>query len=125
VVALEQSGFPGNAHAAYETALGKWPDNLAALMGLGNTAYELGDPAGSEKAFRRAADLHAESDAALNNLAQVLADEGRFAEAQSAVRRALALDGPNRAVAERTLHEIREKSRHIQNDDDSGTISSR
>jgi hypothetical protein len=26
VVALEQAGFPGNAHAAYETALGKWPD---------------------------------------------------------------------------------------------------
>lgn len=109
VVALEQAGFPGEAHAAYETALGKWPDNLTALMGLGNTAYELGDPAGSERAFRRAADLHAGSDAALNNLAQVLADEGRFAEAQSAVRRALELDGPNKAVAERTLHDIRQK----------------
>jgi tetratricopeptide (TPR) repeat protein len=109
VIALERAGRPADARAAYEAALGKWPDNLTALMGLGNTAYELGDPDGSERAFRRAADLHAESDAALNNLAQVLADEGRFAEAQSAVRRALALDGPNRAVAERTLHEIREK----------------
>jgi len=58
----------------------------------------------------RAADLHAESDAALNNLAQVLADAGRFAEAQSAVRRALALNGPNKTVAESTLHEIRQKS---------------
>jgi len=109
VVALEQAGFPGKAHAAYEAALGKWPDNLTALMGLGNTAHELGDPAGSERAFRRAADLHAGSDAALNNLAQALADEGRFAEAQSAVRRALELDGPNKAVAERTLHDIRQK----------------
>ncbi len=44
-----------------------------------------------------------------DNLAQVLADEGRFAEAQSAVRRALELDGPNKAVAERTLHDIRQK----------------
>lgn len=125
VVALEQAGFPGEAHAAYEAALGKWPDNLTALMGLGNTAYELGDAAGSERAFRRAADLHAESDAALNNLAQVLADEGRFSEAQSAVRRALALDGPNKMVAERTLHEIRQKTGHIQNDDNSGPASPR
>ena len=113
VVALEQAGFPGDAHAAYEAALGKWPDNLTALMGLGNTAYELGDAAGSERAFRRAADSHAESDAALNNLAQVLADEGRYTEAQSAVQRALELDGSNKAVAERTLYDIRQKSGHI------------
>jgi hypothetical protein len=82
-------------------------------------------PVGCGAGWCRAADLHAESDAALNNLAQVLADEGRFAEAQSAVRRALALDGPNKMVAERTLREIRKKSRHIQNDDDSGTASPR
>jgi tetratricopeptide (TPR) repeat protein len=73
----------------------------------------------------RAADLHAELDAALNNLARLLADEGRFAEAQSAVRRALALNGPNKMAADRTLREFRQKSGHIQNDDDSGTASPR
>jgi hypothetical protein len=125
VVALEQAGFPGQAHRAYEAALRKWPDNLTALMGLGNTAYELGDLAGSEQAFRRAARHDAGSDAALNNLAQVLADEGKFTEAQSAARRALELDGPNKAVAERTLREIRQKSRRIRNDHDSATASSR
>jgi hypothetical protein len=109
VVALEKAQFAGEARAAYETALGKWPDNLTALMGAGNTAYALGDHAGSERAFRRAAELHPASDAALNNLAQVLADQGRLVEAQSAVRRALELDGPNKAVAERTLHDIRQK----------------
>ena len=124
VVALEQAGFPGQAHRAYEAALRRWPDNLTALMGLGNTAYELGDPAGSERAFRRAADLHVESDAALNNLAQVLADEGRFTEAQSEVRRALKLNGPNKAVVKRTLREIRKRSQWNQNDRDSGTASS-
>ena len=91
VVALEQAGFPGKAHAAYEAALGKWPDNLTAL----------------------------------SNLAQVPADEGGFAEAQLAVRRALDLDGPNKAGPKGRWTIIRQKLGHIQNDDDSGTASSR
>lgn len=110
VVALEKTGFAGAARTAYETAIGTWPDNLTALMGAGNTAYALGDHAGSERAFRRAAELHPASDAALNNLAQVLADQGRLAEAEATARRALALRGPNSVVAAQTLKDIQDKS---------------
>lgn len=110
VVALEKAGFVGEARSAYETALEKWPDNLAALMGAGNTAHALGDLAGSERAFRRAAERHADSDAALNNLAQVLADQGKLAEAEAAAQRALALRGPNSVMAAQTLREIQDKS---------------
>lgn len=110
VVGLEKAGFVGEARSAYETALEKWPDNLAALMGAGNTAHALGDLAGSERAFRRAVERHANSDAALNNLAQVLADQGKLAEAEAAAQRALALRGPNSVVAAQTLRDIQHKS---------------
>jgi tetratricopeptide (TPR) repeat protein len=110
VVALEKAGFAAEARAAYEAALDRWPDNLTALMGAGNTAYAQGDPAAAERAFRRAAELHPASDAALNNLAQVLADQGRLTEAEAMARSALALSGPNSVVAAQTLRDIRQLS---------------
>lgn len=110
VIALEKAGFAGKARVAYETALGRWPDNLTALMGAGNTAYALGDHAAAERTFRRAADNYPESDAALNNLAQVLADQGRLTEAEATARSALALGGSSRAVAAQTLNDIRQQS---------------
>lgn len=110
VIALEKAGFAGEARVAYETALGRWPDNLTALMGAGNTAYALGDHAAAERAFRRAAQIYPESDAALNNLAQVLADQSRLKEAEETARSALALGGPNSADAAQTLNDIRQQS---------------
>ena len=110
VVALEKAGAVREARAAYETALGRWPDDLVALMGAGNTAHTLGDYAGAEQAFRRAAQRHPQSDAALNNLAQTLADQGRLEEAAAVAQRALALQGPNSMVAAQTLREIQDKS---------------
>ena len=40
--ALEQAGRIAEAHRAYEALLERWPANLVGLMGLGNTAYALG-----------------------------------------------------------------------------------
>jgi hypothetical protein len=110
VIALEKAGFTADALVAYETALGKWPDNLTALIVAGNTAYAQGDHAASERAFRRAAEIHPTSDAALNNLAQILADQGRIAEAQELAHRALALRGSNSVAAEQTLMEIQDRA---------------
>jgi hypothetical protein len=110
VVALEKAGFADAARSAYHTVLGKSPDNLTALLGAGNTAHALGDLAGSERAFRLAAERHPDSDAALNNLAQVLADQGKLGEAEAVAQRALALRGPNGVVAAQTLREIQDKS---------------
>ncbi len=91
VAALEQAGMKQDAATSYATALKRWPQSLAALMGLGNARYALGDLAGAEDAFRRAVKFHPDSAPAHNNLAQTLADRKRYDEAETTARRAIEL----------------------------------
>jgi hypothetical protein len=106
VAALEQAGKPREARESYRALLGRWPDNLVGLIGLGNTEYALKDPAAAERAFRRAAEAHPQSAAALNNLAYVLGESGRLAEAEQAARSAVALGGELQPEAQKTLDGI-------------------
>lgn len=105
-VGVERAGSRAAAAHAYETALSRWPRNLTALMGLGNTRYALGDMPGAESAFRRAAETHPGSGAAWNNLADVLLRLGRKEDALSAVNRALEIGGPDAGTYRQTLDEI-------------------
>ncbi len=105
-IGLENAKRFGEAAEAYRTALARWPGNLAALMGLGNSAYAQGDLAAAEGAFRKAAETHPQSGAAWNNLAHVLLKQGRGAEALAAARRAVALGGPLAPTFQKTLEEI-------------------
>jgi Peptidase_C39 like family/Tetratricopeptide repeat len=109
VIALERTGHVANARIAYGAMLRRWPSNLAALMGSGNTAYALKDIAGAESAFRLAVQAHPESAAALNNLAHVLAERGKLDEALAAAERAVTLGGPLLPSAQATLEEIQAK----------------
>lgn len=104
--ALEQAGRIAEAQRAYAALNERWPGNLVGLMGLGNTAYALGDKAGAEAAFRQAATLHPLAAAAFNNLAQALADQGKLDAALAAARKAVALGGTSRPAAEATLEQI-------------------
>lgn len=104
-VALERVA-PTAAEAAYRTALGAWPRNLIARIGLGNTAYRRGDMAAAETAFRRAATEHPESGDAWNNLAQVLHERGKTAAAREAAERAVAIGGPRLPIYQRTLEAV-------------------
>src|SRR5262249_12481332 len=106
IAALERSGKPREAQASYQAMSERWPGNLTALIGLGNTTYASGDLAGAESAFRRAAETHPESGAALNNLAFVLAQRGKLEEAERLARAALVLGGPTEAEARKTLDGI-------------------
>ena len=106
VVKLEQVGQREAAKAAYGTALERWPDNLVALMGLGNTAYAAGDLQAAELAFRRATLAHPEAAGAHNNLAQTLAELGRYDEAAAEARAAVGLGGPLKESSLRTLDTI-------------------
>ncbi|MBI1396817.1 MAG: PA2778 family cysteine peptidase [Betaproteobacteria bacterium] len=106
-IALERLGRLDDAHRAYVAGLSRWPGDLTLAIGAGNTAYAKGDLAAAESAFRTAARANPESDAALNNLAHVLAERGDLAAALATAEAAVALDGPNRSVAEKTLAEIR------------------
>ena len=110
VARLEKAGPPEPAHAAYERALERWPANLMALMGLGNTAHRAGDFETAERAFRKATLAHPQSSAAHNNLAQTLADLGRYDEALAEAREAVGLGGALEAVSIRTLDSIVSRS---------------
>jgi tetratricopeptide (TPR) repeat protein len=106
-VALEMTGQPKSAEAAYESALRRWPDNLTARIGMGNTAYALGDITRAENAYRQAALDHPDSQIAYNNLAQTLADQKRYAEALAAANQAVSLGGPEQPAAQDTLEQIK------------------
>jgi tetratricopeptide (TPR) repeat protein len=106
-VALEMTGWPKSAEAAYESALRLWPRNLTARIGMGNTAYALGDITRAENAYRQAALDHPDSQIAFNNLAQILADQKRYPEALAAANQAVSLGGPEQAAARDTLEQIK------------------
>jgi len=106
VARMEKAGQIYSARLAYRVALERWPDNLVALMGLGNTAYQVGDLEAAERAFRRAVDAHPGSSAAHNNLAQTLADLDRYDEAIAQAREAVGLGGPLEDVSMRTFESI-------------------
>ncbi len=106
IVELERLGRLREAAVAYETALARWPDDVVAGIGLGNSLYALGDLPGAESAYRRVAVRNPRHGVAFNNLAQVLADQGRLREAENHARRAVEIGGPMRERFEETLEQI-------------------
>lgn len=109
VSALEKIGDPERVQRTYIAALGRWPGNLSAQIGVGNTAYRLHDLVRAELAFRQAAHDHPDSVAAFNNLAQTLADQKRYPDALEAAGRAISLGGPLAETARQTLADIEHK----------------
>jgi len=106
VARLEKTGRAASAREAYESALERWPDDLTALIGLGNAAHRAGDLEGAEQAFRRAILVHPRSAAAHNNLAQTLEELDRHDEALAEAREAVGLGGPLEDTSIRTLDAI-------------------
>ncbi|MEW5726983.1 MAG: PA2778 family cysteine peptidase [Pseudomonadota bacterium] len=90
---LERVGLAPAAARAYQAVLDRWPDSLAAALGLGNARYGMGDPKAAEAAFRTAARRHPDAAAAWNNWAHVLLELGRVEEAGRAAERAMSLGG--------------------------------
>ncbi len=97
---------PEDARAAYQLALYRWPDDLAARIGLGNVAYAQHRLAEAQAHYQRAAQTHAGSGDAWNNLAQVLHELGREQEALACALRAVAIGGPRQANYRETLQSI-------------------
>ena len=99
------------ANTAYRTALTRWPSNLIAQMGLGNSAYHLRDLKAAEQAFRHAVHDHPDAAEAHNNLAQVLMElagvnQKELDEAEKPARRAVKLGGPHLESYRATLTDI-------------------
>ena len=100
-------------HSAYRTALSRWPHNLVAQMGLGNSAYRLGDLAKAAEAFATAVRDHPNAAAAHNNLAQVLLEQKKLPEAEQQARRAVELGGPYLESYQRTLADIQQAQQSL------------
>ena len=88
-VGFERSATPAQALLTYESAVKRWPDELALAIGLGNAAYAIGDKRRAADVFRAAAERHG-SGAAWVNLATVLMELRQKDDATAAARRALA-----------------------------------
>ncbi|MGH8660840.1 MAG: PA2778 family cysteine peptidase [Burkholderiales bacterium] len=97
---------PGAARRAYTTAVERWPGNLAAWIGQGNTAYTLRDLPGAEAAYREAIRRHPRAADAWNNLAQTLLELRQREEALVAAQRAVEIGGPRLAQYQATLKTI-------------------
>lgn len=106
VNALERTGNARAANTAYTSALRRWPGNLAALIGLGNTHHALGELDQAETALRKALGIEPKSVIVLNNLAQTLSDRGHYEEALNFADSAIALNGPLSPAARQTREEI-------------------
>ena len=86
---IESTGDPAIAHAAYQTALARWPDHPMAGLGAANTAYALGNLTAAEQGYRRVLEDERTAAIAANNLATLLAEAGRTAEALQVIDAAL------------------------------------
>ncbi|BBO74459.1 hypothetical protein DSCW_18760 [Desulfosarcina widdelii] len=106
---LERMGRWKIALPAYRTALGRWPDSLAATVGIGVCLYRSGDLASAEAHFRAAIEQFPREGVLFNNLAQVLLEQGRRDEALQAAGQAIECGGPLKAHFEQTLEEIRNR----------------
>ena len=95
VIGMEAVGRTRSANRGYRSALRRWPDNLLAHTGRGNTAYAMGEFADAEAAYRAALAIDPERAEVWNNLAYALAELGRHEASMDAIRRALELDPDN------------------------------
>lgn len=106
---FERVGTPTQSARAYEAVLARWPANLLAGIGLGNSLVAAGDASGARAAFEAVAQRH-DSAVAWNNLARLRLEagdrSGARAAAQRAVQRADAAEPAWAAAAHATLAAI-------------------
>ena len=107
VLGLEKARRWPEAIKGYRTALKKWPSNLNARMGIGNSYYAMGDLPSAEQSFSEATLQFPTEGAAFNNLAQVLFEQGKKKAALTAAEKAVSMGGPLSGVFQETLQEIR------------------
>ncbi len=97
-----------NAGIAFQSALSRWPDDLTALIGLGNIAYQDRDMDAAIHWFRTAVEKHPDSIVAKNNLAQVLMEYGAIHEAFELAKDAVRMGGgkPAQDTLDQILHHL-------------------
>ena len=107
VIEVEQTGHLVSANEAYATASKRWPDNLLALTGFGNTAFAMHNFDLSEQAFKTALDLSPNSHQLWNNLAYAQAKLGKKEASLAAINKALGL-APDNSNYQHSLTELKQ-----------------
>lgn len=79
------------AQLSYETVLKKWPQSLAALIGMGNVLYAKEDFQGSASYLIKATTYHPLSRTAWHNLATAQGANGQLRESQASALKAISL----------------------------------
>ena len=97
IAALEQAGRAEESVTAWQTALGKWPGDTAALFGLANARFAMQDFNAAETAYRELLELDPGASAARNNLALALLEQGEYDAAMEEIEFALS-DDPDQAL---------------------------
>jgi tetratricopeptide (TPR) repeat protein len=89
LLAFSRVAGPDPAREAYSAMLRKWPDNLAASIGLANALHTKGALTEAADVLREALRRHPQSVIAMNNLAQTLSDQGLQREALRQIEKAM------------------------------------
>lgn len=108
---LERADRLSAARAAYRAILARWPNNLPAHFGLGNTHYSLGQYANAAASFRAALAIQPDYAPAWNNLAYSLRAAGDHPAAIEAARQALRFGGEDEARYRQTLAEMKKSAK--------------
>jgi hypothetical protein len=109
VLAVARTGDDVTARQAYAAALKRWPDNLAAAVGLANQYHSRGQLGDAVAVLRAAQQRHPQSVIVMNNLAQTLSDQGRNAEALALIDKAVDAQSPFAADVRSTRQLIVER----------------
>lgn len=88
---LEVLGKFEEAQLSYETVLKKWPQSLAALIGMGNVLYAKEDFQGSASYLIKATKHHPLSETAWHNLATAQGANGQLREARASALQAISV----------------------------------
>ncbi len=90
---LESTGHLKAAYTAYQQAASQWPDQPAALFGLGNVAYQQGHWRAASSHFQSLVSQFPQQAAGWNNLAYTLLEQNCREAAKVAAACATRLDG--------------------------------
>ncbi|GAV20876.1 tetratricopeptide repeat protein [Mariprofundus micogutta] len=108
VSSLEKADFHPLALKSYVAASKRWPDSLAARMGLGNSQYALGKLQQAQQTFLKASRDYPDAAEAFNNLAQTYLDQQNYDRALQAIQRAIEIDSSS-ALYHQTWAEIEQQ----------------
>lgn len=108
VADLESLGKAGDALAAYQAGLHRWPAEPLLGLGAANTRWSLGDAEGAEASLREVLQASPGEVAARNNLADLLAQRGclEAATAEIAIARRDAAGSALESAVEATSAEV-------------------